>query len=62
MAGVKSPHFHFWDLTGVFDTQIESEIFIDQCHFGDRGNELIARRMSESLAPILTMRFKAESR
>jgi len=57
MSGVKLPHYHFWDLTGVFDAQNESDIFIDQCHFGDRGNDLIAKRMLETLAPILTSRF-----
>jgi hypothetical protein len=61
-SGVKLPHFHFWDLTGVFDAQNESDIFIDQCHFGDRGNDLIARRMLDLLAPILTARFNSDGR
>jgi hypothetical protein len=58
LSGVKLPHFHFWDLTGVFDAQNDSDIFIDRCHFGDRGNDLMAKRMLDLLAPILTARFK----
>jgi lysophospholipase L1-like esterase len=56
LSGVKRPNFHFWDLTGVFDARTE-DVFIDQCHFGDRGNDFIAKRLAELVAPVLTARF-----
>ncbi len=61
LSGVKRPNFHFWDLTGAFDAQTD-DVFIDQCHFGDRGNDLLAKRMADLVAPILTARFERGGR
>jgi lysophospholipase L1-like esterase len=58
LAGLKLPRFQFWDLTGVFDTAGDSDFFIDRCHFGDRGHDLIARDLSKRLDPILRARLK----
>lgn len=48
------PRFHFVDLTDVFDDSgPDTEIFLDSYHFGDRGNERIARALYRELAPLL---------
>jgi hypothetical protein len=63
LAGVKRPHYHFLDLTPVFDNcDAETDVFIDRCHFGDRGHDLIARRLRELLDPILKDRRQRGSK
>lgn len=62
LASLKLPHYHFWDLTPLFDTAGRADIFIDRCHFGDRGHDLIAQKMRELLAPILRARLKPAGR
>ena len=42
----------FLDLTPVFD-QVKQDVFLDNVHPGDRGNELIARRLAETVRRIL---------
>ena len=42
----------FLDLTPVFD-EVEQDVFLDNVHPGDRGNELIARRLAETVRRIL---------
>ncbi|MCS6977610.1 MAG: SGNH/GDSL hydrolase family protein [Gemmatales bacterium] len=42
--------FLFLDLTDVFDhLDGQTEVFIDGCHFGDRGNDLIARALADRI-------------
>ncbi len=50
MRGLTSGNFRFLDLSNVFDgLPAGTEVFLDAYHFGDRGNELIAERIFESL-------------
>jgi hypothetical protein len=50
--------FRFVDTTQVFDgCGNDTDIFIDTCHFGDRGNDLIARLLNDSLFPIVQARL-----
>ena len=42
----------FLDLTTVFD-EVKEDVFLDNVHPGDRGNELIARRLAETVRRIL---------
>jgi lysophospholipase L1-like esterase len=58
LSALKAPRYHFWDLTGLFDDDKGSDIFIDRCHFGDRGHDQIARHLRERLAPLLRVRLK----
>jgi hypothetical protein len=62
LSALKLPHFSFWDLTGVFDGEGGSDVFIDRCHFGDHGHDLIARRLRDLLAPVLRARSKQAER
>jgi lysophospholipase L1-like esterase len=62
LASLKLPRFHFWDMTTVFDGDTGQDIFIDRCHFGDRGYDLIAQRLQELLDPVLQARFKSLKR
>ncbi len=41
--------FTFVDLSDVFKLAEGQEVFLDAYHFGDRGNQLIARALAESL-------------
>ena len=50
----ESDGFAFVDVSGVFDSdRPEVEIFLDSYHFGDRGNERIARALYAELRPRL---------
>jgi lysophospholipase L1-like esterase len=63
LADFKGSHYHFFDLSGVFDEcDGQTDVFIDRCHFGDRGHDLIARRLVELLRPILEERKKRSSK
>jgi lysophospholipase L1-like esterase len=62
LAAVKLPLYHFWDLTGIFDKANGTDIFIDRCHFGDRGHDLIARHLQELLTPVLRTRLERSGR
>ena len=56
-AREQAPNLHFVDLTPVFDDLDPStDVFIDGCHFGDRGNERIAQALSNWLRVILDQR------
>ncbi|MDQ3815528.1 MAG: hypothetical protein M3347_16550 [Armatimonadota bacterium] len=52
------PGYHYFDLTGIFDNDKGTDIFIDGCHFGDRGHDLIAQALRDRLTPVLKARFK----
>ena len=55
------PNFHFIDLTDIFDElDSDTDVFLDGCHFGDRGNDLIARALVRKLGVSLERRDWAE--
>jgi lysophospholipase L1-like esterase len=59
LADENSANFHFVDLSRVFDDLDGStEVFLDSCHFGDRGNERIAKALADALTPLLNQRLK----
>lgn len=42
------------DLTDAFDdTPTGQEVFLDSYHFGDRGNDILARRLATAVAPLI---------
>lgn len=42
--------FDFFNLSSVFDQLPSSdEVFLDSCHFGDKGNQIIAQAMADSM-------------
>lgn len=52
LSGVSLKNFKFIDLSGVFDRYgAEDDMFLDQFHFGDKGNAVIAQSILASLAP-----------
>jgi hypothetical protein len=54
LEDIESENLRVVDLSTVFDPLGEDqEIFIDSYHFGDRGNEVLARRLVERLREIL---------
>lgn len=54
LAAEQGGNFHYWDLSPIFDQcDGQSEVFLDGCHFGDRGHEQIALALSRLLAPLL---------
>jgi lysophospholipase L1-like esterase len=58
LHAIEQPGFRFIDTTGVFDACGNGvDIFIDTCHFGDRGNDLIARLLNRCILPMVRERF-----
>ena len=52
LSGVSLKNFKFIDLSGVVDRYgAEDDMFLDQFHFGDKGNAVIAQAILDSLAP-----------
>jgi len=52
LSGVNLKNFKFVDLSGVFDRYgAEDDMFLDQFHFGDKGNAVIAHAILASLTP-----------
>jgi lysophospholipase L1-like esterase len=50
LSALKGDHYQFVDLTGMFDgAVVDEEIFLDTVHFGDRGNEMIAQSIFQSI-------------
>lgn len=57
MAGLRQDNFRFVDLSKMFDGySAKDEIFLDQFHFGDKGNALIADAMFSAIASHLAGR------
>jgi lysophospholipase L1-like esterase len=52
---VSEPRLRFTDLTSLFDGDA-ADVFIDGCHFGDRGNDRIAHALSDQVLNILDCR------
>jgi len=54
LSTLDQKNFHFVDISGVFDAYgREEELFLDQFHFGDKGNAVIADAMFAALHAIL---------
>ena len=52
VGSLREEGLSFLDLTTVFD-EVKEDVFLDNVHPGDRGNELIARRLAETVRRIL---------
>lgn len=51
LAGLRQDNFRFVDLSKIFDAfQATDEVFLDQFHFGDKGNAVIAEAMFAAIA------------
>lgn len=51
LSRLSLPNFRFVDLSGIFDRHAASEdMFLDQFHFGDKGNAVIAAAIHAELA------------
>ncbi len=54
LAGLRQSNFRFVDLSKIFDGhQATDEVFLDQFHFGDKGNAVIADAMFYAIANYL---------
>jgi hypothetical protein len=54
---IDSPQFNWLDLKDVFnDRRSVEEVFIDNCHFGDKGNIIIAERLFYELGRAALLR------
>lgn len=51
MKNLREEGFSFLDLTTVFD-EVKADIFLDNVHPADRGNELIARRLADAVGRV----------
>ena len=52
LSTIRLKNFEFVDISGVFDRyKSEDDMFLDQFHFGDKGNAVIAQAILASLAP-----------
>lgn len=60
-GAAESKGFKFVDLTDVFKVYEKEEIFLDSSHFGDRGNAILARRLMDSLMPLVLARADTKS-
>lgn len=54
----KENNFYYFNLCDVFDPYNNNEIFLDPAHFGDRGNEIIAKKILNNIIPIILQREK----
>ena len=52
LGSLREEGLSFLDLTTVFD-EVKEDVFLDHVHPGDRGNELIARRLAETVRRVL---------
>ncbi len=51
---LKMDDFYFFDLSGIFDDMGEGEdVFIDSYHFGDKGNELVAKSIFRHIRNVI---------
>ncbi len=54
LASIRYDHFNYLDHSDVFAGLTSTdEIFLDSYHFGDRGNELLARAIVDGIRPLL---------
>ena len=56
LSALRGPNYDFVDMTTVFDDCGDDiDIFIDTAHFGDRGNDLIARSLCNHVLPVIAL-------
>ena len=54
LSGINAENYHFFKSDPAFRNMGKrDEVFLDTSHFGDRGNELLAIHILESLKPLL---------
>jgi len=54
LRGIRMEHFHYFNISDVFDSGYDDvDIFIDNLHFGDRGNRIIAERIFREVRNVL---------
>lgn len=59
LSAVRLKNFEFVDISGVFDRyQAEDDMFLDQFHFGDKGNAVIAGAILTALAPRIELSLR----
>ncbi|HEX3549294.1 MAG TPA: SGNH/GDSL hydrolase family protein [Candidatus Elarobacter sp.] len=57
LAALDAPGLHVADATAIFDAAGDDvDLFVDSCHFGDRGYDAIARWLCARVVPILDAR------
>ena len=52
--------FPYADMAAVFG-ETKAQVYVDSCHFNERGANLLARTLAADLGPILQARLTAES-
>jgi len=63
VSALEGPGLHFADATGMFDgVGADVDLFVDSCHFGDRGYDAIARWLCARIVPIVGGRRAAGNR
>jgi hypothetical protein len=43
----------FHDLSGIF-AEVREPVFVDWCHLGETGNEIVAKRIAQDVIPLLS--------
>jgi|GEM_PF-3521984 hypothetical protein len=59
ISQTESKYVKLFDYSYIFDN-LNDDVFLDSCHFGDKGNELIAAKIFEDISPILIDRTRAD--
>ena len=55
LRGIEMQNFYYYNLTTCMDGYTaQDEIFLDNYHFGDRGNEILAEQMLGHLIPVVS--------
>ena len=63
LSALERPGLRFADATGIFDAVNDDvDLFVDSCHFGDRGYDAIARWLCAQIVPVLAGRRAAAQR
>jgi lysophospholipase L1-like esterase len=63
LSTLERPGLHVADATGAFDEAgADVDLFVDSCHFGDRGYDALARWLLERVVPIVGARRTAVER
>lgn len=54
LNGLQATNFKFVDASGVFDRYTADDaIFLDNYHFGDKGNRILAEALAQNLIPLI---------
>ena len=52
LNAMESRNFYYFNFSNCFSNQ-KKQIYIDECHFGDRGNKIVANLIANSLVEII---------